>query len=61
MADIPTVKISAKDLPLHCPQSGVPAWNQHPRVFLDIQHSGEAVCPYCSTRYVFDGKPPKGH
>ena len=61
MADTPTIDIVAADLPLHCPPPGAPKWSLHPRVFLDIVHTGEAVCPYCNTRYVLKGKAPKGH
>jgi len=61
MAETLTVELTADDLPLHCPRPGAPLWCQHPRVFLDIVHSGEAVCPYCSTRYVLTGDAPKGH
>lgn len=53
--------VTAHDLPLHCPQPDAPLWSRHPRVFLDIAHSGEATCPYCSARYVFKGELPKGH
>lgn len=56
-----TVEITADDLPLHCPQPNAPLWNQHPRVYLDIAHNGQVVCPYCSTHYVFKGELPKGH
>ncbi len=28
----------------------------HPRVFLEIDSTGEVVCPYCSRRYVLDDK-----
>ena len=38
-----------------------PVWNLHPRVFLDVAKSGELLCPYCGTRYVYKGAPPKGH
>ncbi len=61
MTDKKTVEVTAHDLPLHCPPAGATAWNQHPRVFLDVVHTGQAVCPYCGTHYVFQGKPPKGH
>lgn len=61
MTDSARVEITAKDLPLHCPQPGTPLWNQHPRVYLDVTHTGEAVCPYCSAHYVFTGELPKGH
>lgn len=58
MADTPNIEINEKDLPLHCPRADAPLWSQHPRVFLDIAHSGEAVCPYCSAKYVFKGELP---
>ena len=61
MADKKTVEVTAQDLPLQCPPPGVPLWNLHPRVFLDVLHTGEATCPYCNTHYVFKGEPPKGH
>ena len=38
-----------------------PVWNLHPRVFLDVAKTGELLCPYCGTRYVYKGAPPKGH
>jgi uncharacterized Zn-finger protein len=56
----PTVVVTAKDLPLHCPLTGAPLWSRHPRVFLDIEDTGEILCPYCSTRYVLEGGPAKG-
>jgi len=64
MADTSTQKevtVTAKDLPLHCPMPGAPLWARHPRVFLDVAKPGEALCPYCGTRYVYKGAPPKGH
>ncbi|HXI37685.1 MAG TPA: zinc-finger domain-containing protein, partial [Burkholderiales bacterium] len=50
-----------KDLPLHCPMPGAPLWSRHPRVFLDVPHAREALCPYCGTKYVFKGPAPHGH
>lgn len=60
MADEKIVEVNAADLPLHCPPPGAELWRQHPRVFLDLAHDGEAVCPYCSTHYVLKGEAPKG-
>ena len=51
MSDNKTVEVTAHDLPLHCPTPSSPLWSQHPRVFLDVGHSGEAKCPYCGTVY----------
>ena len=39
-------------LPLHCPMDGMSLWNSHPRVYLPIEESGEARCPYCGAIYV---------
>jgi len=56
-----TVEVTEADLPLHCPTPKSPVWCMHPRVFLDVAHAGEVLCPYCGTRYVYKGQPPKGH
>ena len=55
------VQVTEKDLPLHCPLPGAPLWSRHPRVFLDVVKEGQALCPYCGTKYVYKGAPPKGH
>ncbi|QKQ28351.1 zinc-finger domain-containing protein [Candidatus Reidiella endopervernicosa] len=39
------------DLPLHCPTPEMSLWNSHPRVFLSIEKSGHAKCPYCGAEY----------
>ena len=39
------------DLPLSCPMPGMSLWNSHPKVYLPIEATGEAKCPYCSTGY----------
>ena len=49
------VELTAKDLPLHCPMPDAPLWARHPRVFLDVVRQGEALCPYCGTKYIFKG------
>ena len=53
------VEVTAKDLPLHCPNPAMPLWSSHPRVFLDVEAEGEAMCPYCGTRYRLSGGIPK--
>ena len=55
------VELTEKDLPLHCPMPGAPLWARHPRVFLDVVKHGEALCPYCGTKYLYKGAAPKGH
>ena len=56
-----TVEVRDSDLPLHCPTPSTPLWRMHPRVFLDVAHAGEALCPYCGTRYLFKGTAPRAH
>lgn len=46
------VEVSAAELPLHCPMPGKRLWDSHPKVYLPIEDSGQALCPYCGTRYV---------
>jgi uncharacterized Zn-finger protein len=46
------VELSRADLPLSCPVPNQEVWNLHPRVYLPIEKTGEAVCPYCGTHYV---------
>lgn len=33
------------------PKAGMQLWSAHPRVYLDVAHTGEAKCPYCGTQY----------
>jgi uncharacterized Zn-finger protein len=44
-------EVSRADLPLHCPMDGMSLWNSHPRVFLPIEATGQAKCPYCGADY----------
>jgi uncharacterized Zn-finger protein len=48
------VKVGRAELPLCCPRPVDEVWNMHPRVYLSIEKSGEAVCPYCGARYVLE-------
>lgn len=45
-------EVTRADLPLHCPMDNTTLWNSHPRVYLPIEDSGEARCPYCGALYV---------
>ena len=46
------VQVDRADLPLSCPLPEQKLWDAHPRVYLPIEDSGVAVCPYCGTRFV---------
>ena len=56
------VDVTAADMPLYCPNPAMSLWSSHPRVFLDVGVTGEAMCPYCGTRYRLQGVAPRqGH
>ncbi len=44
-------QVRRRDLPLHCPMPDAYLWNSHPKVFLPIEDTGKATCPYCSATY----------
>ena len=46
-----TYQVTQDDLPLHCPMPDSYLWNSHPKVFLPIEKTGVAKCPYCSATY----------
>lgn len=50
-----TYQVTANDLPLHCPMDEMRQWDSHPRVFLPIEATGEAKCPYCGADYKLSG------
>jgi uncharacterized Zn-finger protein len=45
-------EVSRADLPLSCPTPGQKIWNSHPRVYLPIEETGKATCPYCSANFI---------
>ena len=45
-------EVTPADLPLSCPMPGMSLWNSHPRVYLAVEATGEARCPYCGAVYV---------
>jgi uncharacterized Zn-finger protein len=44
-------EVTVSDLPLACPMPGMHLWNSHPRVFLAVEKTGSAKCPYCSAEF----------
>jgi uncharacterized Zn-finger protein len=60
------VELAASDLVGHgatfCPNPRMPLWSNHPKVFIDVGHSGEGRCPYCGTVYRLKaGETAHGH
>jgi len=47
-------QVSERDLPLVCPLPSMNQWNAHPRVYLELDGDGRAMCPYCGTVYQFN-------
>ncbi len=45
-------EVARADLPLSCPMPGMTLWNSHPRVYLPIEETGQAKCPYCGAEFV---------
>ncbi|MDD5390942.1 MAG: zinc-finger domain-containing protein [Gallionellaceae bacterium] len=41
--------------------SGDALWDAHPRVFLAVEETGEARCPYCGTLYQLQGWDGHAH
>jgi len=50
--------IHTRELPLSCPTNDMVVWNAHPKVYLSIEATGVAVCPYCSTRFILQHDAP---
>ena len=48
-------EVQAADLPLACPMPEMALWNSHPRVYLPIEETGQAKCPYCGAEYTLKG------
>jgi uncharacterized Zn-finger protein len=46
-----TYEVEVSDLPLACPMPEMSLWNSHPRVYLPIEETGSAKCPYCGAEY----------
>lgn len=48
----PRYEVKHTDLPLSCPLPDSRVWDAHPRVYLPIEDTGRAVCPYCGAEYI---------
>jgi uncharacterized Zn-finger protein len=44
-------EVTEEDLPLSCPMPQMQLWNSHPRVYLPVEKTGWAKCPYCGAEY----------
>jgi len=51
-----TCTVTRAMLPLHCPTQEMSLWNSHPRIFLPIEETGKARCPYCGTEFILENE-----
>ena len=49
--DTMVYEVSRDILPIHCPMPGSSSWNSHPRVYIRVEETGSAKCPYCGCEY----------
>jgi len=47
-------RVTRADLPLSCPTPEMALWNSHPRVYLPVERTGEALCPYCGAQFALE-------
>lgn len=47
-----TYEVSRADLPISCPLPEMTLWNSHPKVYLPLEATGKAKCPYCGADFV---------
>ena len=47
-------QVARAQLPLSCPTPEMALWNSHPRVYLSVEASGSAKCPYCGAVFVLE-------
>ncbi len=53
---VPSIQVAVREF--MCTGASPPF--DHPHIFIDMGSDGEAICSYCSTRFVYDGAL-KGH
>lgn len=44
--------VTPEDLPVCCPLPSQALWDAHPRVYLPIEETGKATCPYCGAKFI---------
>lgn len=51
--------VTTANLPLSCPMPDMRLWDAHPKVYLPIEKTGYALCPYCSAEYILTDFSPE--
>ncbi len=52
-------EIAYDDLPVSCPMADMRLWDSHPKVFLPVEKTGYAVCPYCDAKFILKNFDPQ--
>ncbi len=47
-----TYEVTRADIPVSCPMPDMRLWDAHPRVYLPIEKTGRAICPYCDAEFI---------
>ncbi|MCX7590024.1 MAG: zinc-finger domain-containing protein [Kiritimatiellae bacterium] len=47
-----TYEVRREDLPVSCPLPNMTVWNSHPKVYLPVEPTGRAKCPYCGADFI---------
>lgn len=48
------IVVNKKELPIACPGEDRALWSAHPKVYLPIEKTGKATCPYCGCLYILE-------
>jgi len=51
------VTVTRAQLPLSCPMPDSSLWNSHPKVYIPLEKTGLAKCPYCGTEFTLADGP----
>ncbi len=43
--------VDSNDLPIYCSFKDAKQLNMHPKVYMQFNEQGSAVCPYCGLKY----------
>ncbi|MGX5174932.1 zinc-finger domain-containing protein [Aliikangiella sp. IMCC44653] len=47
-----TIQVKPSELPVCCPPKSQALWNQHPRVYIELNSQQQGECPYCGNEFV---------
>jgi len=57
---IDIIYVDPDHLPVYCPGPHSPLWSMHPRVYIEIESTKKAHCPYCGATYKLRSEPAQG-